>query len=193
MGKLTFILGGARSGKSQLAQQLAMERGGKVLFIATAQALDEEMRQRIQIHQQQRPDGWVTLEAPQAIVQSIPDDLSSIQLVLLDCMTLLVSNILLSLGDDNNIDEKRATQAVDQEVASILQWVEEHPLDWIIVSNEVGLGLVPPYPLGRMYRDVLGRVNQKIAQRAQEVFFMLAGIALPIHALKDVLSLHSDS
>lgn len=183
MGTLTFILGGARSGKSNFAQQLARERGGKVLFIATAQALDEEMRQRIQNHREQRPSEWVTIETPRDVVQAIPTELTSFQQVILDCLTLLVSNILLSC-EENGVDDKKATQAVDQEVTAILNWIAAHSLDWIIVSNEVGLGLVPPYPLGRVYRDLLGRANQQIAQKAEEVYFMLAGMALPIHAFQ---------
>ncbi|MGB9521753.1 MAG: bifunctional adenosylcobinamide kinase/adenosylcobinamide-phosphate guanylyltransferase, partial [Anaerolineales bacterium] len=98
--------------------------------------------------------------------------------VLLDCLTLLVSNVLLASGAEEDLDEQKVTEAIDREVNDLLDWVATHPADWIIVSNEVGLGLVPPYPLGRVYRDVLGRANQKIASKAEEVYFMVAGLPL---------------
>jgi adenosylcobinamide kinase/adenosylcobinamide-phosphate guanylyltransferase len=184
LGKITFILGGARSGKSHYAQQLASQRGKNVLFIATAQAFDAEMQQRITAHQQERPQHWRTLEVPLNVSQALAHHRYPAEIILLDCLTLLVSNILLASGTEENVDEQRVTEAVDREVNELLDWVATHSADWIIVSNEVGLGLVPPYPLGRVYRDVLGRANQKIAAKAEEVFFMVAGLPLPIHALQ---------
>lgn len=185
MGKLTFILGGARSGKSHYAQQLASQRGQSVLFIATAQAFDAEMRQRIKLHQQERPQHWKTLEVPLNVSQALTKQFYPADIILLDCLTLLVSNILLATGAEENVDEQKMTEAVDREVNELLDWAAMHSADWIIVSNEVGLGLVPPYPLGRVYRDVLGRANQRIAARAEEVIFMVAGLPLLLQPMHD--------
>lgn len=187
MGKLTLVLGGARSGKSHYAQLLAGQRAENVLFIATAQAFDAEMHQRIMTHRQQRPPHWQTLEIPLGVVQAIANVGFTPEVVLLDCLTLLVSNILLANGGEETMDEGKAEEAVDREVSDILTWVIAHPADWIIVSNEVGMGLVPPYPLGRIYRDLLGRANQTIAAKANEVFFMVAGLPLPLHSLPSSL------
>ncbi|MEJ5200740.1 MAG: bifunctional adenosylcobinamide kinase/adenosylcobinamide-phosphate guanylyltransferase [Anaerolineales bacterium] len=174
--RLILILGGARSGKSDYAQQLAQERRGRVLYVATAEAGDDEMKQRIAVHQSQRPADWVTLEAPLQVGQRIRAISAPVETVLLDCLTLLASNVLLGLPE--GFSEEQAQMALDAEVDDLLAVYAESPAVWIIVSNEVGLGLVPPYPLGRVYRDVLGRVNQRLAQAADEVIFMVAGLPM---------------
>jgi len=174
--RLILILGGARSGKSDYAQKLAQERGGSVLYVATAEAGDEEMKQRIATHQEQRPSNWITLEAPRQAGQQIRTCKIPVQTVLLDCITLLTSNVLLALPEGFSVNE--AQEALDAEVNDLLAAYAESSALWVIVSNEVGLGLVPPYPLGRVYRDVLGRVNQHLAQAANEVIFMLAGLPM---------------
>ena len=182
MGKLTFILGGARSGKSTYAEQLAKENGGKVLYIATAEGLDPEMRKRIENHRLQRPAEWDTMEVTQGVGAAFAAYSSGVDLVLLDCMTLLVSNVMLSITDaESDIDEELASDVVDVEVESLLAAIKENEADWVIVSNEVGLGLVPPYPLGRLYRDLLGWANRKIAAQADEVYLLVAGIPMPLH------------
>jgi len=174
-GKLTLILGGARSGKSDFAQRMA-EESDDVLFVATAEAGDEEMRQRIEKHQQERPADWHTLEAPRDAGQALlkyaqehePDT------ILLDCMTVLTSNLLLSFEEDPFADE--AQERLMREVEAIIACAEQLDTHLLVVSNEVGLGLVPPYPLGRAYRDLLGRANQQLAEAADEVYFLIAGI-----------------
>ena len=187
MGKLTLILGGARSGKSSYAERLATQHGGQVLYIATAQPLDGEMAERIANHQKNRPANWQTLEIPSAVgallqSRTQPETLPA-GVILVDCLTLLVSNLLLAVssgvGEDLTVDEEAATALVETEVAQLLEAVRSIPAEWIIVSNEVGLGLVPPYPLGRVYRDLLGRANQRLASQAEQVIFMIAGI--PMH------------
>jgi adenosylcobinamide kinase / adenosylcobinamide-phosphate guanylyltransferase len=174
MGRLTLILGGARSGKSSHAQTLAEESGKSVTFLATAQALDEEMSARIQKHRSERPVDWETLEAPldlAAYAQQIKSDV-----VILDCVTLLVNNLLMQFVKDDRVDEAPFTQAVQKEVDELIENIREQKQDWLIVSNEVGLGLVPPYQMGRVYRDVLGWANQRLARAADKVIFMVAGI-----------------
>ncbi len=175
---LTLILGGARSGKSTHAQQLARERGGDdVLFVATAQALDDEMGTRIAAHRADRPAAWRTLEAPrhvgEAISQAGPCDV-----VLVDCLTLLVSNTVLALPESASAVEAEA--AALAEVEELIAEYRRGEASWIVISNEVGLGLVPPYPMGRAYRDALGRANQRLAAEADEVWFMVAGIPMKV-------------
>lgn len=174
--KLTFILGGARSGKSSYAQRLAQENNGEVLYVATATAGDDEMKTRIENHRAERPANWRTLEAPLKVGEAIEKELSDhpVDIILLDCMTLLATNVILRLPE--NASEKDASDALIQEVDSLLACANQSTAQWIFVSNEVGLGLVPPYPLGRIYRDALGRANQKLAQSAHRTIWMVAGI-----------------
>ncbi len=177
---LTFILGGARSGKSSYAQRLAAELNESVLYVATAEAGDEEMQARIAAHQAERPAHWRTLEAPRNVGPSINAFLhdSNADVILLDCLTLLANNVIVPLPEPVSYDA--AEQAIMAEVDSLLTTYLSHTAHWIIVSNEVGLGLVPPYPLGRVYRDALGRANQKIAAAADEVFFMVADLPMKV-------------
>ncbi|MCY4616944.1 MAG: bifunctional adenosylcobinamide kinase/adenosylcobinamide-phosphate guanylyltransferase [Chloroflexi bacterium] len=167
--RLTLVLGGARAGKSTYAQRLA-EQAERVLFVATAEALDEDMTARIRAHQESRPPEWDTLEEPLEIVQSMKPLLSSYDTVLLDCLTLWVSNLLLR---DMDCD-------VPSRVEDLLRLYRQQDASWIVVSNEVGLGIVAPTKLGRVYADELGRVNQMIAAEADEVIFMAAGLPLTL-------------
>ena len=178
--KLTFILGGARSGKSSYAQQLAQENGGEVLYVATATAGDDEMKTRIENHRAERPANWRTLEAPLKVGEVIEKELADhlTDVILLDCMTLLATNVILQLPE--NVSEQEASEALDIEVKALLTAIKKSAAQWIIVSNEVGLGLVPPYLLGRIYRDALGRANQKIAQSTDRTIWMVAGIPIII-------------
>jgi len=182
MGKLAFLLGGARSGKSSQAQKFAERSDKSVTFIATAQALDEEMSARIQQHQQERPAHWETLEIPFGIASQL-DSLKT-EVVILDCVTLLVSNLMMKFIEDDVVDEEKSAEAVRTEIDELIACVQKHEQDWIIVSNEVGLGLVPPYQMGRVYRDMLGWANQQLAREADEVLWMVAGIPVPIQQFR---------
>lgn len=176
--KFTFILGGARSGKSTYAQQMAEESGGPVTFVATAIAFDQEMASRIAAHRAERPAGWQTLEAPVEVGKMVRERAPDGGVVLLDCMTLLANNVLLALPEPEN--GPAAQLALDAEVEGLLDAWAKGNADWIVVSNEVGLGLVPEYPLGRVYRDVLGRANQRLARAATQVIFMVAGLPMQV-------------
>jgi adenosylcobinamide kinase/adenosylcobinamide-phosphate guanylyltransferase len=176
MADLTFILGGARSGKSGYGERLAQSWAGEVLFVATAQPFDEEMVERIERHQNNRPSHWRTVEAPTKVAAAIGDETAEI--VLLDCVTLLVTNLILGLGD--GLDEAGAQSAVDAEIDDLLAKMAAWNGRWIIISNEVGLGIVPDNQLSRIYRDVLGRANQRLAAAANEVVMMVAGLPLVI-------------
>ena len=178
MGKLILILGGARSGKSTAAEQLARQiAGNRVLYVATAEGKDNEMRERIAAHQKQRPTSWRTLEVPLSVADSIRE-MSALNteadVVLLDCVTLLASNILLTLPED--CTQLEANQSILNEVEALLLLIKAQPTTWIIVSNEVGMGVVPPSRLGRLYQDALGQANQRVAQDADEVILMVAGL-----------------
>ncbi len=181
MGRLTFIIGGARSGKSDYADKIARSSDGAVLYIATAQALDDEMRQRIEAHKGKRPPQWRTLELPMDVGARLLAEKPRADVVLLDCITLLISNLLLkAAGDVDQPDEEAARAAVEGEIEKLLKGIEEIPAHWLVVSNEVGQGVVPAYPAGRLFRDLLGWANQRLAEKADEVIWMVAGIPVPI-------------
>lgn len=174
---LILVLGGARGGKSSWAQRRAEEIGGpNVLYVATAEALDEEMKTRIAAHKADRPSGWRTLETPTLVGVPFTEEARGAQVVLLDCLTLLASNAMLSANAEPTPDEAEA--AVEVEVDALLHALDGSEATWIVVTNEVGLGLVPANSLGRAYRDALGRANQRLAAVADEVVMMVAGLPL---------------
>ena len=174
---LTLILGGARSGKSDYAEKLAATQGHQVLYIATAEAGDQEMIDRIAAHRRARPSHWQTLEAPRRVGLALEGLADKPAVWLLDCLTLLVSNIILAMEQEPPPTIEAAVQA---ELESILAAQASLAAALIVVSNEVGLGLVPPYALGRLYRDILGRANQRLATRADQVIFMVAGLPMTV-------------
>ena len=178
MSKFTLILGGARSGKSSYAQSLAEATGKSVTFLATAHALDEEMSRRIQKHRAERPAGWETLEIPCDLASHAPQIQSDV--VILDCITLLVSNLLMQFVKDDRVEEAPFLRSVQTEIEALIAAIRERDQEWFIISNEVGLGLVPPYQMGRVYRDALGWANQRLAREADKVIFMVAGIPTTI-------------
>ena len=174
---LHLILGGARSGKSRYAEQLADQLGRRVLYVATAEANDAEMAARIAAHRQARPSDWQTLEAPLDVGAQLAGLSQRPEVILLDCLTLLVTNIMLQQEADPPGAIEAAVQA---ELAAILAAQAKLACPLIVVSNEVGLGLVPPYPLGRLFRDLAGRANQYLAARADQVLFMVAGLPMTV-------------
>ncbi len=177
--ELILILGGARSGKSRFAQELAAGIGDKVLFVATGEPLDEEMQARIDEHRKNRPENWRTLEARAGIGRQINKQAGDADVVIVDCLTLLLSNLLSD--EPNYIEaENRVTAEINELIASI----SGLGATFIIVSNEVGMGLVPDNRLGRIYRDMLGKANQLIAQCATEVYVMVAGIPTKVKRKK---------
>ena len=182
LDNLTFILGGARSGKSAFAEQRALEYGDDVIYCATAEILDHEMEDRVARHRSRRPQLWRTVEAPHKAAEKLEGAIKekAAKCVLFDCLSILSSNVLLSM--DENTGEAEAFSALcEQELDALFSLIASHPkTHWLLVSNEVGMGVVPAYKLGRTYRDLLGRANQAAAARAGEVVFMIAGIPLRI-------------
>ncbi|MEZ4502225.1 MAG: bifunctional adenosylcobinamide kinase/adenosylcobinamide-phosphate guanylyltransferase [Dehalococcoidia bacterium] len=180
MGESWFVTGGARSGKSGFAQRLAASTGLEVVFIATLEALDEEMEIRIARHQAERPPEWLTIEAPLDPRRPL-DVVSPEACVLLDCWSLWVSNRLLRLGGAPSADELTALETeLVREVDAILEVQRARSGPLVSVSNEVGSGVVPDSVLGRAYRDLLGRVNQRASASAERAWLLVAGRALEL-------------
>ncbi len=184
---ITLVLGGARSGKSSFAQQIAWQRGGyDVIYLATALSGDEEMAARIKDHRQNRPIEWKTIEEPLQ-VSKIFSALPPGQVVVLDCLTILISNILLREAEAGPTDFDFAAAGNEKEVfleiEMMLKYSREKKLDLIMVSNEVGQSLVPTYRLGRLFRDVVGRANQLLAGVAEQVYLLYAGLPVEIKEL----------
>ncbi len=157
---------------------LAEEFGKPITFLATAQSFDDEMSARIQKHKAERPARWNTLE----ITHGIAPQVSGIEteIVVLDCVTLLVSNLLMQFVEDGRVNAALFMQTVQREIEELLAAIQASSQHWMIVSNQVGLGPVPPYPMGRVCRDGLGWANQRLARAADEVLWMVAGIPVPI-------------
>lgn len=177
-----MLLGGARSGKSQFAQDFAHQTvADRVLVVATAEPLDDEMRQRILVHQASRPQHWRTLETPIDVGQHITEAIGDAEIVIIDCITLLVSNILTrGNSTSEETDSASAENQVVAEIQEIIRCMQQSSASFIIISNEVGLGLVPGTPLERAYRDILGRANQLLAAEVDEVYLLVAGLLLEI-------------
>ena len=185
MPKITLITGGARSGKSTYGEELAHALGENILYVATAKAIDDEMRDRIRRHQERRPDCWRTLEQYSGLGATLPTAAAGMDGILLDCVTIMSTNILFDLPvmqqESQTIEEMNAAE--DQlmaELDSLIAAFPDLPCDLIMVTNEVGLGLVPEYPLSRFYRDALGRVNQRLGRAADEVWFVISGIPMRV-------------
>jgi len=181
--KIVLITGGVRSGKSSFAEKLAGSIGRKVAFIATAQVLDEEMTERIAAHQSNRPKHWETHEEPYQVAQVIQKVGEKTEVVLIDCLTLLVSNLMQDYQE--RLPNQNLTDSIIGEIKEIIREAAQCPARVIIVSNEVGLGVVPANPMGRFFRDILGQVNQIIASSSDQVYLMVAGIPLLIKGKSD--------
>jgi len=167
--RLIFVTGGCRSGKSQFALDYANRHFQKKLYLATCEALDEEMVRRIEHHQLRRGLDWQTVEEPIKIAEAIKQHQNDTEVILLDCMTLWLSNLLMRKKDDREIMN---------EVNRLVDTVSPGQTSFVFVSNEVGMGLVPVEPLGRRFRDLSGMANQRIAEVAQTVVFMVSGIPI---------------
>lgn len=173
--KIVLILGGARSGKSAYAQQAAVKTGGEVLFCATAEPLDADMKRRISRHRATRPGSWQTLEAPCNLAEALAPTAGRYDTIIIDCITVLVANIM-----GKHRTAKRQEEAILTEIQSLTGLLQESDATCYLITNEVGLGVIPAYRSGRRYRDHLGRVNQMLAECADEVYLLAAGIPLRI-------------
>ncbi|WP_245259359.1 bifunctional adenosylcobinamide kinase/adenosylcobinamide-phosphate guanylyltransferase [Methylobacterium sp. 77] len=161
--RMTLVLGGARSGKSLHAERMIESCPAPWLYLATAQAWDDEMRERIALHRERRPPEWITRDVPIDLAQAIA---ASDGPVLVDCLTLWLTNLILSEAD------------VEAASAALIEACERAPGPVVLVGNEVGLGIVPDNALARRFRDAAGRLHQRLAARADHVVFMVAGLPM---------------
>ena len=166
--EIILITGGARSGKSQYAEHRAVEMGGRRLYVATAEAKDEEMAQRIAEHRQQRGNQWRTIEEPLELTQALLVERGKTDCALVDCLTLWISNLLI----------RRDEEYVSEKVEELIEKLPELNFHLVFVTNEVGWGIVPDNPLARKFRDLAGWTNQRIAQAANEVILMVSGMPM---------------
>jgi len=167
MAKLIFITGGVRSGKSKFAVELASNFSSQVTFIATAPFSDPEMEKRINLHQKSRPSHWQTIEEQKDVSAVLSKINSPQKVIILDCLTLLISNLLL---------EKKEEKEIFAQIKTIADKARKLNRVTIIVSNEVGWGVVPPTELGRNFRDIAGTANQIIAQKSNQMWLLVCGI-----------------
>jgi len=188
-GKLILVTGGARSGKSTFAENYAREASKRVVYIATAAGDDEEMRRRIAAHRQRRPKHFITIEERYYPHLVLEKEGRADTFILLDCLTLLLSNHLIkeafreggaerNQGEilDDAAEQERVMERILDYIGGLSLLMRSSPADVLVVTNEVGMGLVPEYPLSRVFRDLSGRANQIMPSRADEVWFTVCGI-----------------
>jgi adenosylcobinamide kinase/adenosylcobinamide-phosphate guanylyltransferase len=185
--ELTLILGGVRSGKSAFAVQLAERSDGRVLFLATMAPGDDEDRRRIRRHQMARPSHWQVVEEPLAVAEALLRWGPGFDIVILDCLTLWVARMMeaecVRTPPDGNLTPSeldRVEEAVVRRADDLLAAYAGQPFSLIVVTNEVGAGLVPTYPSGRLFRDLLGLANQRFAAQADTVYYLVAGLPLTL-------------
>jgi len=183
--KLILVTGGARSGKSSFAEKLAREAGKDVTYVATAQPLDEEMAKRIYEHKRSRPQNWKTVEEPLNVAPVIEQESKRGNVILLDCLALFVANVLLAQEDPTG---EKASQKILCEIEKLATTCKKAQGEVIIVTNEVGMGIVPEYPISRTYRDLLGKANQIMASYADIVYLMVCGIPIDLKSLNRALA-----
>lgn len=185
MANIILISGGARSGKSTFAEELALKMDSPVAYLATAQALDEEMTTRIEIHKKRRsPEKFYTFEEPYFIQDLLLKHQHKFRTWLLDCLTLYITNLLFAQVDPTKITNQFISTTIEQEILSqintLLETLAALKINFVAVTNEVGWGLVPADPISRAYRDILGRANQQFAAAAHEVYLLAMGLPLKL-------------
>ncbi|MFH0974345.1 MAG: bifunctional adenosylcobinamide kinase/adenosylcobinamide-phosphate guanylyltransferase [Spirochaetota bacterium] len=184
MGKIIFITGGARSGKSTFAEKL-LKNEDSVVYIAAGIAFDSEMKDRIARHKEKRNPAWITVEKYKDLDIILKEIIKDKKFILIDCLTIMVSNLMILENDIDwdTIDIKTVNiieENILAEINKLLITVNDFPGESIIVSNETGMGVVPPAPLGRYYRDIAGRINQVVAAAAHTAYFIVSGIPMKI-------------
>jgi adenosylcobinamide kinase/adenosylcobinamide-phosphate guanylyltransferase len=176
MGRTIFITGGARSGKSRFAEQITHNFGAPLCYLATAQPLDDEMDHRIAKHQQRRGDAWHTIEEPLQLAETLAICDGTYNAVLIDCLTLWLSNLLML----HEYLVGKAEERILEDVLHLAETLRGMKTPVIIVSNEVGLGIVPENRLARIFRDITGQANQTVATAADEAWLVTSGIPLKL-------------
>ena len=184
MSKIILVTGGARSGKSGFAESLCKARNNSTAYIATSVAFDDEMKERVRKHKESRPQEWQTYEIYKDIYTIIDEISQKHSTVILDCITLLVNNLMFVDGIDiDNATEQEINELeeyIKDQVRKMIEEVKKTDLYFVMVTNEIGLGVVPSYKLGRVYCDFVGRINQMLGQLSDEVYFTVCGIPTKI-------------
>ncbi|MBF4694780.1 bifunctional adenosylcobinamide kinase/adenosylcobinamide-phosphate guanylyltransferase [Fusibacter ferrireducens] len=185
MGQIIFVTGGARSGKSTFAEQKVKDFGENIVYVATAVPFDDGMKDRIRKHRESRPSTWTTIEAFRDFDQHFNQECVKLaDGIIFDCVTVMVTNLMMAPKVDfemvDMIFVNELEQKIQDEVDRLIATVRKLDLNIVIVSNEVGLGLVPFYKMGNFFRDIAGRINQKIASEADSVYFTVSGIPMKI-------------
>lgn len=186
MGKIILVTGGARSGKSRFAEDYVAEHGKQIGYIATAQILDEEMRFRVKLHRERRPANWTTFEAPFDAHLALKEAGKSCDVVLFDCLTMFLSNILCTMENIEDSGKNYAT--VKEKLDLLIEQAKSNEGTTVFVTNEVGSGIVPDNQISREYRDISGLVNQMVAKAAEQVYLVVCGIPVDIKKLAVKLS-----
>lgn len=182
---ITLITGGARSGKSTFAENLALKSGKDVLYVATSIPFDDEMKDRVKKHKERRPSSWATFEGYKNLSKTIDFSSTNFQFILLDCVTIMVTNLMYEFGGFNiealNGDElDKVEKKIMKEISDLIDVAKKTPKTFILVTNEIGFGVVPENKQARIFRDIAGRVNQYIASQADEVQLIVCGIPVKI-------------
>lgn len=185
MSKIHLIVGGARSGKSAYAEQLASEISSKVLYLATAVVTDDDMANRIKRHQESRPAHWKTIEMYKSFARLERDKkFAASDVILLDCLTILMTNNMfdapLNYDTATPLEIEQVENQIWEELLTLMEIIRKRDKTLIMVTNEVGMGLVPAYRLGNHFRDISGRMNRRVAEHADEVVFVAVGIPLKL-------------
>lgn len=180
MGKMVLITGGARSGKSRFAQQLAGTLSKTVLFVATAEALDDEMKLRIDEHRKNRPQHWQTLEVTEDVGRQIEKSIGKSRTVVIDCVTMWLNSFFNRYSRGDELNATLIEKKLNSEIKKLLSCIKKIQAIFIIVTNEVGLGIVPDNNAARLYRDLLGSANQSLALEADEVYLLVSGIPVTV-------------
>lgn len=183
MGKIIYVTGGARSGKSSFAENHVAVSKLKRVYLATSIPFDNEMKIRVEKHKEQRGENWLTIEAYKNLYDVLKNKVNDEKIILLDCLTVMVTNLMImekeydwdTIGKDELYSIE---QRIKGEIKGIFDFVEEKDLELVIVSNELGMGLVPPYALGRHFRDIAGKMNQIVAERADEAYLVVSGLPM---------------
>lgn len=184
MSKLILVTGGSRSGKSSFAESLCISRENSTAYIATSTPFDEEMKDRVKKHKESRPSDWETYEIFKDIYSIIDNLGNKHKTVILDCVTLLVNNLIFDYGIDfDKCTPEEANEMekyIKEQIEMVINEIKKTDLYFVIVTNELGMSLVPDNKLCRVYSDIVGRINQYIAKCADEVYFVVSGIPMKI-------------
>ncbi|MGO0862261.1 bifunctional adenosylcobinamide kinase/adenosylcobinamide-phosphate guanylyltransferase [Clostridioides difficile] len=184
MSQIILVTGGARSGKSNFAEKLCLDRNNNTAYIATSIPFDDEMKDRVRKHQESRPKSWKTYEIYEDIYSIIKNIYEKHETVILDCVTLLVNNLMfshnLNIEESTQEEINKLEEYIKEQVSKLIEEIEKTNLYFVFVTNELGMGIVPGNKLSRIYTDIVGRINQYIASKSNEVYFVVSGIPMKI-------------